>query len=283
MSSRYPIRKRGKPKNQCGLALNHCRRRFVSLVRGAGNSAPRSGRAGTARPMSGSAISREIRRFDTKNLGRIAVVNEARSAPERTRKYGSQAVETLGRQQWLDRPSYRLEHALTLIFAAFGRRRERVSNVLHGTWLGHPLHPALTALPTGAVATAVTLDAASVLPGRSAAMRDASRLALGVGIIGSLGAAATGATDWQHTHDESRRIGIVHGLLNTVATALYAVSWWDRRRGRHFRGMAGSCAGLRPHHGKRLLGWLRWCMGPVSVSIARVPDWRSTTGHRCWR
>ena len=93
------------------------------------------------------------------------MVNKARSAPERTRKYGSQAVKTVGRQQWLDRPSYRLEHALTLVFAAFGRRRERVTNVLHGTWLGHPLHSALTALPTGAVATAVTLDAASVLPG----------------------------------------------------------------------------------------------------------------------
>jgi nitrite reductase/ring-hydroxylating ferredoxin subunit/uncharacterized membrane protein len=87
------------------------------------------------------------------------------------------------------------------------------------------------------------MDAASVLPGHTAAMRDASRLALGVGIIGSLGAAATGATDWQHTHGEDRRIGIVHGLLNTVATGLYAVSWWDRRRGRHFRGMAGSALG----------------------------------------
>ena len=182
------------------------------------------------------------------------MVNKARSAPERTRKYGSQAISTLGRQQWLDRPSYRLEHVLTLIFAAFGRRRERVTNVLHGTWLGHPLHPALTALPTGAVATAVTMDAASVLPGQTAAMRDASRLALGVGIIGSLGAAATGATDWQHTHDESRRIGIVHGLLNIVATALYAVSWWDRRRGRHLRGMAGTALGYGLTMGSGYLG-----------------------------
>ncbi len=100
-------------------------------------------------------------------------------------------------------------------------------------------------------------------------MRDAARLALGVGIIGSLGAAVTGATDWQHTHGEDRRIGIVHGLLNTVATGLYAVSWWDRRRGRHFRGMAGSalgygltmasgylggCAGVRVRGRRRSLG-----------------------------
>jgi nitrite reductase/ring-hydroxylating ferredoxin subunit/uncharacterized membrane protein len=171
------------------------------------------------------------------------VVNEQRSAPERTSKYGSQAVAALARQHWLDRPGYRLEHALTLVFAAFGRRRESVSNAMHGTWLGHPLHPALTALPTGAVATAVTLDAVSVLPSHTDAMRDASRLALGVGIIGSLGAAATGAADWQHTHEANRRIGIVHGLLNVLATALYAVSWVDRRRGRQFRGMAETALG----------------------------------------
>ena len=84
--------------------------------------------------------------FDAKSLGRIAVVDKARWAPEHIRRYGSQAVETVGRQQWLDRPSYRFEHALTLVFAALGRRRERVTNVLHGTWLGHPLHPALTAV-----------------------------------------------------------------------------------------------------------------------------------------
>jgi hypothetical protein len=33
-------------KRQCGLDLNRCRRHFVSLVRCAGNSAPRSGRRG---------------------------------------------------------------------------------------------------------------------------------------------------------------------------------------------------------------------------------------------
>jgi nitrite reductase/ring-hydroxylating ferredoxin subunit/uncharacterized membrane protein len=182
------------------------------------------------------------------------VVNAQRSTRQRTVKFGVRTIRALGRQHWLDRPSYRLEHALTLIFAAFGRRRDRVANVLHGTWLGHPLHPALTALPTGAVATAVTLDAASVLPGHSAAMREASRLALGVGIISSLGAAATGMTDWQHTQEESRRIGLAHGVLNAIATGLYAVSWWDRKRGRHFRGMAGTAVGYGLTMGSGYLG-----------------------------
>jgi nitrite reductase/ring-hydroxylating ferredoxin subunit/uncharacterized membrane protein len=160
----------------------------------------------------------------------------------------------VGRQRWLDRPSYRLEHALTFLFAAMGRHRDRVSNALHGTWLGHPLHPALTSVPTGAVTTTVAMDAAGLLPGRAPVYRDASRFALGVGIVGSVGAAATGVTDWQHTHEQSRRTGLVHGLLNAVATALYAASWWDRRRGRHLRGMASSALGYGLTLGSGYLG-----------------------------
>jgi nitrite reductase/ring-hydroxylating ferredoxin subunit/uncharacterized membrane protein len=152
-------------------------------------------------------------------------------------------VSVIGRQSWLDRPSYRVEHALTFVFAACGRGRERVSNFLHGTWLGHPLHPALTAVPTGAVATTVVLDVASVFSVRPTGLREASRLTLGVGLLGCVGAAATGLTDWQHTHEQTRRIGIVHGALNAAATALYAASWWDRRQGRHMRAIAGSAVG----------------------------------------
>ncbi|WP_055401365.1 MULTISPECIES: Rieske 2Fe-2S domain-containing protein [unclassified Mycobacterium] len=152
-------------------------------------------------------------------------------------------VTALGRQEWLDRPSYRLEHGLTFLFAAMGRHRDRISNALHGTWLGHPLHPALTSVPTGAVTTTVAMDAASLLPGNAGRWRDASRFALGVGLAGSVGAAATGLTDWQHTHEESRRVGLIHGVVNGVATALYALSWWDRGHGRRRRGVASSALG----------------------------------------
>ncbi|WP_082951825.1 Rieske 2Fe-2S domain-containing protein [Mycobacterium sp. 852002-51057_SCH5723018] len=140
------------------------------------------------------------------------------------------------------------------MFAAMGRYRDRVSNALHGTWLGHPLHPALTSVPTGAVAATVAMDAVSVLPGRASAWRDASRFALGVGIVGSVGAAATGLTDWQHTHEESRRIGLVHGILNGFATGLYALSWWDRGRGRHRRGVFTSAVGYGLALGSGYLG-----------------------------
>lgn len=162
---------------------------------------------------------------------------------ELVRTVGERGLAVLGGQAWLDRPSYRLEHTLGLAWAACGGAGERLSNLLHGTWLGHPLHPLLTALPTGAMATTLVLDAAAVLPGRRCGLRDAARLSVGVGILGSFGAAATGLNDWQHTHEQSRRIGLVHGALNAVSTGLYITSWFDRRRGRHVRGAAATALG----------------------------------------
>jgi nitrite reductase/ring-hydroxylating ferredoxin subunit/uncharacterized membrane protein len=175
------------------------------------------------------------------------LVERSGRVENRLHRFGMWVLAVLGRQEWLDRPGYRLEHVMTFVFNALGGARDRVTNVLHGVWLGHPLHPSLASLATGSIGTTVALDAVSVLPGRPVAeVRDASRFAqraLGVGILANVGAAVTGVADWQHTHEQSRRIGLVHGVLNTVAMGLYGLSWWDRRRGRHLRGIAGSALG----------------------------------------
>jgi nitrite reductase/ring-hydroxylating ferredoxin subunit/uncharacterized membrane protein len=163
------------------------------------------------------------------------------------RKIGERVVSAIGRQEWLDRPSYRFEHVLSFAYNSLGGARNTVTNALHGAWLGHPVHPPLASLTSGALGTTVALDALSLLPGQPATeVRDASRFAtraLGVGILASVGSAVTGITDWQHTHEEDRRVGAVHGLVNLAATALYAQSWWDRRQGRHRRGIVLTALG----------------------------------------
>lgn len=164
----------------------------------------------------------------------------------RLRKLGSRVVSAIGEQEWLDRPSYRFEHLLSFAFNGLGGARDTVTNALHGVWLGHPVHPAFASLTSGALGTTAALDALSLLPGPRTEMRDASKFAsraLGVGILASIGSAVTGVTDWQHTHESDRRVGVVHGLVNLFATALYAQSWWARRRGRHGRGIALTAAG----------------------------------------
>lgn len=171
----------------------------------------------------------------------------ARSLDVRLQRLGSRVVSAIGRQEWLDRPSYRFEHLLSFAFNGLGGARNTVTNALHGVWLGHPVHPPLASLTSGALGTTVALDALSLLPGQPATeVRDASKFAaraLGVGILASIGSAVTGVTDWQHTHESDRRVGAVHGLVNLAATALYAQSWWDRRRGRHGRGIVLTALG----------------------------------------
>ncbi|GAB7144193.1 Rieske 2Fe-2S domain-containing protein [Mycobacterium riyadhense] len=181
-----------------------------------------------------------------------------RSPDRQPQNFGSRVLRAIGRQQWLDRPSYRLEHVLSFGFNALGGARDRVTNALNGVWLGHPVHPPLASFASGALGTTVALDALSMLPGQNSgeapgASRIASR-ALRVGIMASVGAAMTGVTDWQHTHQEDRRVGLVHGAVNSVATALYALSWWDRRRGHRLRGMALSALGYGITVGGSYLG-----------------------------
>ncbi|WP_343708577.1 Rieske 2Fe-2S domain-containing protein [Mycobacterium sp.] len=179
--------------------------------------------------------------------------------PERQfHRLGTRVLDFVRRQSWLDRPSYRLEHTLSFLYNSLGGARDRVTNALNGVWLGHPVHPPLASLTSGAIGTTVALDALSVLPGRPATeLIDASRFArraLGLGILANLGSAVTGVTDWQHTHEEDRRIGLVHGVLNVFATCLYLASWWQRYRGRHLRGIAISTLGYGITAGSSYLG-----------------------------
>ncbi len=184
------------------------------------------------------------------------MVDQLPEARFRTR--GARVVSVIGRQTWLDRPSYRFEHLLSYAYNALGGARDRVANALNGVWLGHPVHPPLASLTSGAIGTTVALDALSVLPGRPRSeVLDASRFAsrsLALGILANLGSAVTGVTDWQHTHEADRRVGLVHGLLNLLATGLYLESWWDRRRGRHLRGMTVSALGYAITVGSSFLG-----------------------------
>lgn len=98
-----------------------------------------------------------------------------------------------------------------------------VRDLLHGVWLGHPVHPAAVQLPIGAFASAAILDA---LPGT----RGASAL-IGVGLASSAPATVTGLADWSQGHEQQQRVGIVHASSNLLGLALYAASLVQRSRG----------------------------------------------------
>ncbi|HUR81554.1 MAG TPA: Rieske 2Fe-2S domain-containing protein, partial [Thermoanaerobaculia bacterium] len=99
-----------------------------------------------------------------------------------------------------------------------------------GSALGHPLHPALIALPVGAWTLAAIFDAIE-LAGGGQQGKFADR-AIGVGVLGALAAAVAGITDWSETDGRAKRIGLTHGAMNVAATGLYALSLLLRRRSR---------------------------------------------------
>ena len=151
------------------------------------------------------------------------------------RTMADRAVTAIEGQRWLDEPGYKLERLLARGFNLVGARGRSLQNVLHGTWLGHPIHPALTDIPLGAWGGALVLDCVDAVSTRPDGFRQAAHVAVGIGIVGGLGAGLTGVTDWQYTHDTARRAGLMHGVLNTAALGLYVMSWRDRRDGRFRR------------------------------------------------
>src|SRR5215208_7369915 len=130
----------------------------------------------------------------------------------------------------IDRVAEPLSKAVREAYESAGPGGRQAKNALHGVWLGHPLHPVFTDLPIGAWTTALALDAAS---NGDAGMRRAATFAMGVGLTGALGAAVTGLTDWSETQGQSRRTGLVHGLLNIAATSLIATSFFQRKSDSH--------------------------------------------------
>jgi nitrite reductase/ring-hydroxylating ferredoxin subunit len=89
----------------------------------------------------------------------------------------------------------------------------------------------------------VFLDVADAVGRAGDGQRQAARQCVGLGVLGAGAAAAAGLADWQHTMDDARRVGLVHGTLNLAATGLMAGSWVRRGRGDHRGGRGLGLAG----------------------------------------
>src|SRR5919201_6789055 len=76
-------------------------------------------------------------------------------------------------------------------------------DVLDGTWLGAPLHPALTDVPLGSWTAAMVIDAVAPAADDAAVARAADQV-LAVGVLAALPTALTGLNDWSHLRGEPR-------------------------------------------------------------------------------
>ena len=102
--------------------------------------------------------------------------------------------------------------------------RPELAAMLHGTQVGHALHPLLTDLPLGLWTGTGVLD----LVGGERSHPAADRM-LGLGVLLFFPTAFAGWADWSASDRAVRRVGLVHALLNGTAAALYGASWVLRK------------------------------------------------------
>jgi nitrite reductase/ring-hydroxylating ferredoxin subunit/uncharacterized membrane protein len=145
-------------------------------------------------------------------------------------------IETSEQGQALDQLAEQLQGILRTAVEQGGPAARRLKNWLHGTWLGHPLHPALTDVPIGAWTVGFLLDVVGAEEQADAAMT--------IGALAAVPTALAGAADWGETYGAERRVGLVHALLNTVGLSCVIASLFARRNDHRALGVGLSTAGL---------------------------------------
>lgn len=138
-----------------------------------------------------------------------------------------------------------IEPARKAVLAAL--KPPALKNFLHGTWLGHPLHPVLVQVPVGSWASAGLLDAIPPL-------RPAATVLIGAGVAAAVPASLAGAADWSEQEVGVRRLGAIHAVLNTAALGLYVGSLVARGKGRGTLGRVLSYSGLGLASGSAAIG-----------------------------
>jgi nitrite reductase/ring-hydroxylating ferredoxin subunit/uncharacterized membrane protein len=109
------------------------------------------------------------------------------------------------------------------VLHAFFHRLTGVRDFLNGRWLGHPLHAVLTDAPIGILLLVIVLDLVGQPVGAD--------VALLLGVLTLLAAAAAGLADYSDTDGTARVRATVHGTLMTLALVLYVVSLGLRATG----------------------------------------------------
>jgi nitrite reductase/ring-hydroxylating ferredoxin subunit/uncharacterized membrane protein len=144
-----------------------------------------------------------------------------------------------------DRISDKLQAGIKVLIGSNRRPPRLFKSLLHGTWIGHPLHPALTDVPVAAWLLTAAFDVLWLASAQTRvwAPRGAEIL-VAAGLLGGLGAFVTGSADWSDSYGAERTVGLYHGLLNTSAIVVYAVSFYLRLQDTTGQSTSGALIGF---------------------------------------
>jgi nitrite reductase/ring-hydroxylating ferredoxin subunit len=150
-----------------------------------------------------------------------------------------------------------------------GKPLRRFADLLHGSWLGHPLHPVLTDVTIGAWMAGGLLDLMAA-GGRSRSLERAADRLTALGTASAVPTALAGLADYSTIPRRALSTGAVHGLINTLGLLLYLASMKDRSTGRRSRGVFFSSLALS------LLGVSAWLGGELvyryKVGVNKTPE-----------
>jgi nitrite reductase/ring-hydroxylating ferredoxin subunit/uncharacterized membrane protein len=185
-------------------------------------------------------------------------------------------ISRLERAHSLDKPAAAIR---TVVQKALVN--QKVKDFLHGTWLGHSLHPALVQVTFGSLLSASLID---LVGGK----RSYSSALIGTGLAVTPVTAAAGWADWSAGNPDQQRTGLVHAATNILAVSLYGAALVSRSRGGGGRllslgGLAVSSVGavlgghlayhqgLGPNHADRVADLAPSDWTPIG-SLAELPD-----------
>jgi nitrite reductase/ring-hydroxylating ferredoxin subunit/uncharacterized membrane protein len=155
-----------------------------------------------------------------------------------------QIVRRAENQTWVHDLTNTIEDKVVVdAYERLGQAQWPIRNVLHGSFMGHPLHATVSDIPTGAWATAMVLDTAEVAFGKKN-LGPGADAAIAFGLVGASAASVSGWADWKHTKGSTQRTGLVHGLLNGAATGMYLTSLILRKSGARGAGQIVSTLGF---------------------------------------
>jgi uncharacterized membrane protein len=113
--------------------------------------------------------------------------------------------------------------------APAAEQAKRPVTVLAGPY-GHPLHPALVAVPIGAWIASFVFDIASRIVDQPQFLAQGSRWLIGLGVLGAVAAASIGVLDLFAIPGGTAafRTAVLHMSVNLTVTALYTVGFFLR-------------------------------------------------------
>ncbi|MCX6047034.1 MAG: Rieske 2Fe-2S domain-containing protein [Chloroflexi bacterium] len=141
----------------------------------------------------------------------------------------------------LEKAALDIAHTIHSAVMEGGEGTRKLADLLHGTWLGHPLHPVLTDVVVGAWTIGTFFDLVSLFK-KSHQVEMIADALIQVGNFAALPTILSGLADFSTIPEPAANIALAHATANSIGFALQVASTRARNRGDRERAL--SCSGL---------------------------------------